>query len=253
TEDNSSYTQIKADDLALPEFARQAAPIAKQAAIKEFLPDAPAPVAPVQNKKTSAGLINRFWTKLIGSSTEDTAETIEEPAKPARAENEKSQNNRRNPNNRRNSNNRNRNRNTNNRDRNKSQSDSSTDSGTTSTQNASPEKGTKESTVKAAETNSESTTPKPRNQNRKPNRRGYNRKPRTEKQEAENNNNVSDKSSPAKDNGKSVMQQESKDAQANYDKNTETQSYAANYQKNIAAAKTPTESKPQPPSTNTED
>jgi hypothetical protein len=48
-------------------------------------------------------------------------------------------------------------------------------------------------------------------------------------------------------------QQESKDAQANYDKNTETQSYAANYQKNIAAVKTPTEPKPQSPATNTED
>ncbi|SMG66301.1 Rne/Rng family ribonuclease [methanotrophic bacterial endosymbiont of Bathymodiolus sp.] len=253
TEDNASYTQIKADDTALPEFARQAAPIAEKAAIKEFLPDAPAPVAPVQNKKTSASLINRFWTKLIGSSVEDTAEIIEEPAKPARAQNEKPQNNRRNPNNRRNSNNRNRNRSANNRDRNKSQSDNSTDNGTASTQNASPEKSTKESTAKPAETNSESTTPKPRNQNRKSNRRGYNRKPRTAKQETESNHNVADKSSAAKGNGNPVKQQESKDAQANYDKNTETQSYAANYQKNIAAVKTPTEPKPQSPATNTED
>ena len=110
TEESASYTQIKAEDNALPEFSRQSAPKPEQAVIKEFLPDAPAPVTPVQSKKTSAGLINRFWTKLIGSSQESTNETPETPAKPTRTQREKSQSNRRNPNNR------NRNSNTSNRE-----------------------------------------------------------------------------------------------------------------------------------------
>ncbi|MCK4493836.1 MAG: ribonuclease E/G, partial [Methylococcales bacterium] len=58
-----SYLQIEAEEIALPEFAKQQIHKAAPAAIKEFLPDMP---APVQNKKTSAGLIHRFWQKLIG-------------------------------------------------------------------------------------------------------------------------------------------------------------------------------------------
>ncbi|GAW85480.1 ribonuclease E [Bathymodiolus platifrons methanotrophic gill symbiont] len=242
SEESASYTQIKAEDTALPEFARQTAPKVEQAVIKEFLPDAP---APVQNKKTSAGLINRFWTKLIGSSAE-TAEvstkTTEKSDKTVKPQGEKQQNNRRNPNNRRNLNNRNRNRNPNNRDRNNSQKNKPAN-GNTTTQNSTPEKKSKEPSVKSPEANTETGEPKPRNQNRKPNRRGYNRKPRAAKPGSEESN-VSNKPTPAKDDNTTVKQQESKEAQPNFNKNPEAQSYAANYQKNISAAKSSSEPAP---------
>jgi ribonuclease E len=69
-EEKPSYLQIKVEEVAVPEFAQQAVPKFEQAAIKEFLPDLP---APVQNKKTSASLIKRFWHKLIGEIA-DTAD-----------------------------------------------------------------------------------------------------------------------------------------------------------------------------------
>ncbi|MDQ7091333.1 MAG: Rne/Rng family ribonuclease [Methylococcales bacterium] len=61
-----SYLQVQTEEVAIPEFAKQQ-PMHKAAtaAIKEFLPDMP---APIQNKKTSASLINRFWQKLIGDA-----------------------------------------------------------------------------------------------------------------------------------------------------------------------------------------
>ncbi|MCQ8103614.1 Rne/Rng family ribonuclease [Methylomonas sp. SURF-2] len=74
-EDKPSHLQIKADDISLPDFAKQTTPKVEKAAVKEFLPDAP---APVQNKKTSTSLIQRFWQRLIGQSkTAETAETGE--------------------------------------------------------------------------------------------------------------------------------------------------------------------------------
>ena len=61
-----SYLQIQTEEVALPEFAqKQSSTNVEQPAIKEFLPDMP---APVKNKKTSAGLIRRFWQKLIGDT-----------------------------------------------------------------------------------------------------------------------------------------------------------------------------------------
>ncbi len=66
-EEKPSHLQIKEDDIALPEFAKQTTQKFEKPAIKEFLPESP---APVQNKKTSASLIQRFWQKLVGSSNE---------------------------------------------------------------------------------------------------------------------------------------------------------------------------------------
>jgi ribonuclease E len=65
SEEKASHLHIKEEDITVPEFAKQAGPKAEKAAIKEFLPDSP---APVQSKKTSAGLIQRFWQRLIGNS-----------------------------------------------------------------------------------------------------------------------------------------------------------------------------------------
>ncbi|MFI3186219.1 MAG: Rne/Rng family ribonuclease [Methylococcaceae bacterium] len=72
-----SYLQIKTEDITIPEFAQQIKPSATKAAVKEFLHDSP---APMQNKNESASLIQRFWQKLIGASTETKAA---EPLRPA--------------------------------------------------------------------------------------------------------------------------------------------------------------------------
>ena len=74
-EDKASHMQLKGEEIAVPEFAKQAAPKIEKAAVKEFLPDAP---APVQNKKTSTSLIQRFWQRLIGRSKAGEAAEVEE-------------------------------------------------------------------------------------------------------------------------------------------------------------------------------
>ncbi|MEQ1486025.1 Rne/Rng family ribonuclease [Methyloglobulus sp.] len=79
-DDKPSYVQIKAEDIAIPEFAQQVKPKAERAVIKEFLHDSPAP-APVQNKNESASLIKRFWHKLVGSKPEKINEAGPQPPK----------------------------------------------------------------------------------------------------------------------------------------------------------------------------
>ncbi len=66
----ASYLQIKAEDITIPEFAQQVKPSATKAAVKEFLHESP---APVQSKNESSSLIQRFWHKLVGPSTEPKA------------------------------------------------------------------------------------------------------------------------------------------------------------------------------------
>ncbi len=78
-EEIASHQKIKEEELSAPEFAKQAQQKAEQPAIKEFLPDSP---APVQNKKTSATLIQRFWQKLVGSQA-NSAEQVEVEEKQA--------------------------------------------------------------------------------------------------------------------------------------------------------------------------
>ncbi|MGZ5000684.1 MAG: Rne/Rng family ribonuclease, partial [Methylomonas sp.] len=89
-DDKPSHLQIKEEDIALPEFAKQAGPKVEKAAVKEFLPDAP---APVQNKKTSTSLIQRFWQRLIGQTK--AAETVEKSEKSAEDKPRSGRNNRR--------------------------------------------------------------------------------------------------------------------------------------------------------------
>jgi len=87
SEEKASHLQIKEEDITVPEFAKQAGPKSEKAAIKEFLPDSP---APVQSKKTSAGLIQRFWQRLIGiSKAAESAEAAEKSSedKPRSARN----------------------------------------------------------------------------------------------------------------------------------------------------------------------
>ena len=65
-DDKPSYMQIKAEEIAIPEFAQQIKPKVEKAAVKEFMHDSP---APAQTKNESASLIKRFWEKLVGSSS----------------------------------------------------------------------------------------------------------------------------------------------------------------------------------------
>ncbi|NOQ12877.1 MAG: Rne/Rng family ribonuclease [Methyloprofundus sp.] len=243
--ESASYTQLKAEEITPPEFAKQSAPKAKQAAITEFLPDAPAP-APVQNKKTSATLISRFWHKLVGTP-EETAESTEKSSQPEKADNERPSGNRRNPNNRRNRNNR-----TNNRDRNKSQNNRADDK--PKNQDATQAQAQKPTPEKdqPSENQAETTENKPKNQPRKPNRRGYNRKPRAPKEATQNNSNV-DQTPTKKPAPKQAQAQEAKEATPNYNKNTETQSYSANYEKTIATAKSAEPVSSEKKTTKTED
>ncbi|MGZ8136162.1 MAG: Rne/Rng family ribonuclease [Methylococcaceae bacterium] len=73
-DEKPSYLQIKAEEVAIPEFAQQVKPKLEKAAIKEFLHDSP---APVQNKNEAISLIKRFWHKLVAPIAETEAkETV---------------------------------------------------------------------------------------------------------------------------------------------------------------------------------
>ncbi len=63
-EDRTSYSQIKSDELVVPEFAQQSRATIATPVIKEFLHDSPAPVQ-LHNKNEAATLIKRFWHKLV--------------------------------------------------------------------------------------------------------------------------------------------------------------------------------------------
>ncbi len=73
-DERPSYLQIKAEDIAVPEFAQQVKPKIEKAVIKEFMHDSP---APVQAKSEAASLIKRFWNKLVGSETAAVVDAVE--------------------------------------------------------------------------------------------------------------------------------------------------------------------------------
>lgn len=78
-EEKPSHLQIKAENISVPEFAQKTSHTIEKPAIKEFLPDAP---APAHNTKSSASLIQRFWHKLVGNSEEKQATpTAKKPAR----------------------------------------------------------------------------------------------------------------------------------------------------------------------------
>jgi len=105
-DDKPSHLQIKAESVAVPDFARKSTNNSEKPAIKEFLPDIP---APVHNTKSSASLIQRFWQKLVGTSEEGKTSSTS-AKKPASAQTARTEDKPRN--------NRNKNRNNNNRNRN---------------------------------------------------------------------------------------------------------------------------------------
>ncbi|MGR9052408.1 MAG: Rne/Rng family ribonuclease [Gammaproteobacteria bacterium] len=87
-EEKASYLQIKEEDIPLPEFARQVKQKTETPAIKEFLPDSP---APVQSRNDSASLIKRFWQKLVGGGN-STASSASKSKKPEQTEKKESGN-----------------------------------------------------------------------------------------------------------------------------------------------------------------
>ena len=95
-DEKPSYVQIKAEDIAIPEFAQQVKPKAERAAIKEFLHDTPAPEPTAvhgQTKKPESGsLIKRFWHKLVGDKPESAELAAPAPAKRASPYNDNRQN-----------------------------------------------------------------------------------------------------------------------------------------------------------------
>jgi len=235
----SSYAQIKVKETTIPDFAQHSAPIHEQAAIKEFLPDAP---APVQNKKTSTSLINRFWNKLVSTLEEPTEKKTEQKSEHS----ERPQGNR-NKNNNRNRNNRNRN----NRDSKKTDSNRSSNEkvNTQSKKQNIPETAKESSTKTTKENktdNTEQKTKRPYKKNN--NRRGYNRKPRADKENYQSATNPQSSSQQTTQANKvSSTANTTPERKAI---NTETQSYAANYEKTIAAnqaTETPSTPKNQTP------
>ena len=78
-EEKPSHLQIKAETITIPEFAQKSTHVAEKPAIKEFLPDAP---APVPSKKASANLVQRFWQKLVGTSESKEAVNSSKKASP---------------------------------------------------------------------------------------------------------------------------------------------------------------------------
>ncbi len=227
--ETASYTQIKAEATDAPDFAKVAAPRAEQAAIKEFLPDAP---APIQNKKNSASLISRFWDKLVGSSHIATATTESTQEKTGKTNEktrpEKNNNHRKNNNNRRN-----RNRN-NNRDRSNTQNNKPQNHHKPQhAENVSREPQEKTAQPVEKNTNQSETESKTPNQAKRQNRRGNNRNSRTI------NGSVQAKKKNENQHANSAEQNSNKPDNAVTDAghHTASQSYAANYQKTIASMK----------------
>jgi ribonuclease E len=66
SEEQLSYDQIHQPERSVPDFVKSAR-TTEEPAIKDFLPERP---APEQRKETSDGLLKRFWRKMIGNEPE---------------------------------------------------------------------------------------------------------------------------------------------------------------------------------------
>jgi len=84
-DERPSYIQIKAEEIAIPDFAQQMKSKVEKPFIQEFTQDIPEPIV---HKNEAAGLIKRFWHKLVSvvvnepetsgnSSPEVAAEPVE--------------------------------------------------------------------------------------------------------------------------------------------------------------------------------
>jgi len=66
--ESASYDQIHQPEQTLPDFVEKSSRNVEQPAIKDFLPESP---APAQRMETSEGLLKRFWRKVIGNPPEE--------------------------------------------------------------------------------------------------------------------------------------------------------------------------------------
>jgi len=79
-DERSSYEQIKADEPELPDFVQKPPAKSEEPAVKEFLPESPAPIV---RKKNSENLIKRFWKKLVGRKDSDKSKPDKQSKKTA--------------------------------------------------------------------------------------------------------------------------------------------------------------------------
>lgn len=68
-EEKSSYEQIKSEISQMPRFAMRTEQKPEEPAVKEFLPESPAPVA---GSKSADGMIRKFWKRLVGSKPSES-------------------------------------------------------------------------------------------------------------------------------------------------------------------------------------
>ena len=68
SEGHASYEQIHQPEQPVPDFVEKSARNIEQPAIKDFLPESP---APARRKETSDGLLKRFWRKMIGDQPDE--------------------------------------------------------------------------------------------------------------------------------------------------------------------------------------
>jgi ribonuclease E len=77
-DERPSYVQIKQEEVAIPEFAQQMKSKVERPVIQEFIHDVPEPIS---HKNEAAGLIKRFWHKLVSvvaiePETKEAADTV---------------------------------------------------------------------------------------------------------------------------------------------------------------------------------
>ncbi len=246
-EEKSSHLQIKAENISVPDFAQKTSHVAEKPAIKEFLPDAP---APTHSTKSSASLIQRFWQKLVGT-TEDvkTSTPTKKPTheksnstedKPRHNRNNKNRNNRtRNNDGERNHQNRSPRKNNSNRQTQNKATNEITPQNTEKTNN---QQTTENKPATSEQQSSSSNNSKPNNR-RTPNNRRRPRNPNYKRPE-QNKDAQQDKG-----NQRPFVTQDEKPKNAE-----KTRSYANNFAERAqqttataetAAVKTPTEKKPE--------
>ncbi len=238
-EEKSSHLQIKTEDISIPEFAQKSTRNIEKPAIKEFLPDAP---APAHNKKTSSSLIQRFWQKLIGTSEKpDSVNAVKKSASEKLAKSTKEH-----PRNTQSRNNRNRN-----TDRDKRSNPKNTSRKTTSNRHS---KNTTE-TEKSQTTESSATTTdqkkttnsQPRNTRRGPNQR-RSRNPNYRKP-VQNKITDSNSSSNEKTIDKTVSSSTSNENVRSYDNEFAKRKQQANESEKPVTTTASTEAKEKPVST----
>jgi len=188
-DDKPSHLQIKAESIAVPDFARKANHNTEKPAIKEFLPDMP---APAHNTKSSASLIQRFWQKLVGTSEQETNTTTAKkpaPTQAKRTEDKPRDNRNKNRNNRNNRNNEGEGRSNQNRHPRKNSGNRQNQKNTpTEKQENSSENVKTQATENNSATPEQKTTGQKQNTRRNPNNRRRSRNPNYKKPEQNQQN-----------------------------------------------------------------